>query len=122
MKVIMFQPRFAQFVASGEKLQTVRPARIRPISIGDPVSLRRWFDKPYRSAQVEIGRSIVVCVQEFEISTNMLRIDDTLLDVEKQDVFARRDGFQNRLEMREWFGYTHHVLPWRGVVIHWAAL
>lgn len=58
MKVLLFQPRFANLVAAGTKRQTIRPTRKIPIVRGDDLSLRQWQGLPYRSKQVELARGL----------------------------------------------------------------
>lgn len=108
MAVIMFQPQFHKAVESGEKRQTIRPPRKRPIKAGQELSLRAWTGKPYRSAQREIKKAVCQSIEP-------IRIDETFSD----DDEARRDGFSDAEEMREWFRSTHG-LPFSGDRIRWA--
>ena len=104
----MFQPRFHDAVRSGEKTQTIRPPRKRPIKPGDYLSLRRWIDRPYRSKQK------ILRMAHCE-SCEPITIDAGFNDNE----MALADGFADAAEMREWFANTHG-LPFSGELIRWA--
>lgn len=107
MPTIMFQPQFHSAVQSGDKQQTIRPPRKRPIRTGDRLSLRAWTGAPYRSKQRELRAAICQDVQPIEIGADF---DD--------DDEALRDGFGTAGEMRDWFARVHG-LPFRGVRVSW---
>jgi hypothetical protein len=118
-RTFLFQPRFAPKVKAGEKLQTVRPFRKRRPEPGDPLSLREWTSKPYRSKQRELRQAVIKRVAAIHLDLfGILSIDGEWLTASRQDVFAHDDGFSNADEMREWFGKTHG-LPFNGMVIYW---
>lgn len=123
MTVLMFQKQFVTAVLSGRKRQTIRPKRKRPLRIGEVLSLRHWYDKAYRSPQVEFAT--VKCTGTFDIEIRSPGIRIGLASRLKTDAawlddFARGDGFESWLEMREFFesrfGYG---LPFQGVLIQW---
>ena len=107
MPTLIFQPQFCSAVQSGAKTQTIRPPRKRPIRVGDPLSLRAWSGKPYRSKQSILAFGVCSAVEEITIN------DDFADEAE-----ARRDGFKTAAEMRDWFAETHG-LPFRGVRVSW---
>jgi len=113
----MFQPQFADLVKAGTKCQTIRPVRKNgPIRIGQPLSLRAWTGKPYRSKQVELRQ--VIC--RF---TCHLRIDLDGITWPREPVMsvkelARTDGFVTFAAMQLWFEKIHG-LPFTGVLIQW---
>lgn len=123
MTTIMFQHRFADRVANGTKLQTIRPPRKRPIVAGDRLSLRKWADKAYRSPQIVLREATCICCKPVHIcygysSTPSIFIDNKFMDEGWNDEFAKADGFQSFAEMFEWFSQTHG-LPFAGVLIRW---
>lgn len=110
----MFQPRFAELVERGEKLQTVRPTPKRMPEAGDRISLRTWTGKPYRSKQRILGEGMIVLVATCSIGSNMIICSRIVDPVE----FARADGFATWLDMREWFK-DRYGLPFTGILIRW---
>jgi hypothetical protein len=108
MTTLMFQPQFHSAILSGEKRQTIRRRRARPLRSGESLSLRAWSDKPYRSKQIELKR--VIC-----LDIEFITIDEDFAD----DDEARRDGFGNAAELRDWFKRVHG-LPFHGERITWA--
>ena len=116
MKVLLFQPRFADLVRSGAKTQTIRRDRKHPIKVGDQLSLRRWTGKPYRSKQEVLGAA--QCVAEIPcLIYEYGAMVGTNLAVNAEG-FALKDGFASFEEMREWFDSTHG-LPFSGTLIRW---
>ena len=99
MPVILFQPRFHDAVRSGTKRQTIRLPRKRPIRPGDPLSLRAWSGKPYRSKQTILGFGVCMAADQITID---LYFDD--------DAEAKRDGFDDAREMIDWF-IDNHGMP-----------
>lgn len=123
MKVLMFQPQFADLVAEGSKIQTVRPPRKQPFEPGEIISARKWSGVAYRSPQIEIAQIRIlnlihgVTISEHGIETQgtFLEgqwVDDAWEPTEPFEVhqFAKDDGFQDWPKMREWFRRTH-ALP-----------
>ena len=120
----MFKDRFAPLVRSGQKLQTIRPIRKRPILTGDLLSLRRWTGKAYRSKQEElaVGRCLAVCwitigCPEDSYPDGIL-IDGIRMDTAERAAIARADGFSCMTGMLDWFE-NEHGLPFAGIVIRW---
>ncbi len=119
VKVLLFQPRFAELVAAGTKRQTIRLVRrstIRPIRVGDELSLRRWSGAPYRSKQIVLRHEICRHVEEIKLWRNNFRMGKNY--AEDVDNFAADDGFADYAEMMDWFERTHG-LPFTGVLIGW---
>lgn len=120
--VRMIQPRFVSMILSGEKLNTIRPTPKREIKPGDIIDFRQWSGKPYRSHQIKVVEVEVEDVSSIEMDYShvVLRgnhlINWTQLD-ELND-FAKRDGFKDWFDMRDWFNNTHS-LPFEGVIITW---
>lgn len=117
MTVLMFQPRFAEPIQSGRKCQTIRPARKRPIRIGEALSLRRWQGRAYWSPQVELAS--VRCSALFEIEVGLDGVLIAGSEVSDLDEFALGDGFQSWVEMKSYFLSGSYGLPFSGVLIQW---
>lgn len=118
MNVLMLQPRFEEAVVSGRKPHTIRPHRRdgRPRArVGEPLSIRVWTGKPYRSKQHEIAQVVVTEVSECIVGTHAAMVDFVIMDSEP---FARADGFADWNELTSWFRSTHG-LPFVGVLIRW---
>jgi len=108
MPILMFQPQFHRAIETGEKLQTIRPPRIRPIRPGDSLSLRAsWTGAAYRSPQRELRRAVCQGVERITIGEDFADDDE-----------ARRDGFADAAAMRDWFRRVHG-LPFTGDRISW---
>jgi hypothetical protein len=123
MAVLMFQPQFADKVESGQKRQTIRPPRQRPIKVGDKLSLRKWSSRPYGSKQVVLRESVCVRVQRIVIRgdggiSQMVEGEACSMRPDRQEQFAIADGFASSKEMIAWFSETHG-LPFEGVLIQW---
>ena len=117
--VRMFKPQFADLVASGKKLQTVRPLCKRMPKKGDTISLRKWSGAPYRSKQVVLCNSIIRDVRLVKITEKDGGCHQTSpSDGISSHDFARADGFKDFFEMRDWFK-SQHTLPFVGIVIYW---
>lgn len=123
MPVVMFKEQFAAKVASGEKRQTIRPPRKRPIKPGDKLSLRKWSGSAYRSPQVKLLESVCEKVSTILIDESFKEftfvVDGERLNQEQWAKLARADGFHCTTDMLDWFRKTHG-LPFAGVMIHWA--
>ena len=117
MRVILFQPQFAEMVRSGTKTQTIRKtARCKP---GEKLSLRRWTGKPYRSKQETLREAVCTNISNVLIRADRIYIDGSPLSWRDEDALAVADGFSNCGEMLHWFGTTHG-LPFRGCMIKWS--
>jgi hypothetical protein len=114
----MFKPQFAPLVASGQKLQTVRPTPKRRPAPGDEISLRAWTDKPYRSKQRILGTGTIQQVSDIEIYGDSIHITGRRLSTEEREAFAIADGFPSFHELAKWFRHTHD-LPFHGIIIRW---
>lgn len=120
--VRVFKPQFAPLVESGVKCQTVRPIPKRMPQPGDRISLRMWSGKPYRSKQRHLRESVIVKVEAISLCDTgrgmLADIGNHTLTDEELNAFAAADGFNNAIEMFNWFDATHG-LPFTGVVIKW---
>lgn len=119
MAVLMFKERFAPLVESGEKRQTIRPPRKRPIKVGDSLSLRKWSGRAYASKQTILrDGEKCIAVRSVVMQTDRVTVDGWSQSMDWLDSFARADGFANYGDMLKWFNETHG-LPFEGVLICW---
>lgn len=119
--VRMFKPQFASLVESGAKRQTVRPCPKRLPKVGQPISLREWTGKPYRSKQRVLKEAVITQVEPIAIDSKGIYLDgtsDSVAMVDNRDEFAKADGFGDFYSMLRWFEDTHG-LPFTGILIKW---
>lgn len=123
MPVLMFKEQFAAKVERGEKLQTIRPPRKRPIKPGDKLSLRKWSGAAYRSKHVKLREATCERVSLIVLDETpwefVFEVDGRRLVQDQWAKLAREDGFNCTTEMLDWFKKTHG-LPFEGVMIQWA--
>ena len=117
--VRMFKSRFVAMVKRGSKVQTVRPLPKRMPQVGDILDAREWSGEPYRSKQRAIGEYRICEVQPVEIyeQEGCLWVNVNTNAV-PADEFANADGFDDSIDMREWFRAAHG-LPFTGILIGW---
>ena len=122
MPALNFQRQFATAVESGEKRQTIRAYRKggRDPKPGDTLYL-------YTGMRTKQCRRLCVvrCLSADPVRIDALgydRLPHSLHGDRREgpspDSFARRDGFANFAEMRDWFQKTHG-LPFSGLRISW---
>jgi hypothetical protein len=121
MPAINFQQRFAEAVESGEKRQTIRRIRKRPIKVGDHL----FFYTGQRTKQCRyltwhLCRGVRII--SIDLDAIWIHAGDgkpkTAMIGKALDRFAKKDGFQDWPEMRDWF-CRRHSLPFDGVLIEW---
>lgn len=121
MRFRMFQPRFADLVEAGLKMQTVRPTPKRLPQVGDLESWRKWAGRPYRSPHVVLRTVRIINVHECLIDPFALTLDREEIWCRGRDVFARADGFNDWQELLTWFAKNHGTIsrskPFRGIAI-----
>lgn len=119
--VRMIQPRFVPMIRSGDKLNTIRPKPKREIKPGDIIDFRQWSGKPYCSKQIKVIEVEVTDVSAIKIDSHAVLKGDRLIKwphLDELNYFAKRDGFKDWFDMRDWFTSTHS-LPFEGVIITW---
>lgn len=115
---LMFQPQFEPMIVSGRKVHTIRPKRKVPLRPGQPLSLRVWTSKPYRSPQREFHASTVKKVSPIVVTHLTALLDGVQLVGEEREGLAYHDGFESWQKMADWFASTHG-LPFTGELIYW---
>ena len=115
MVAINFERGFAEAVASGKKLQTVRRERKRPIVAGDKLQL-------YTGLRTKSTRKLAdaVCTETeaVEIDRTDLFLGGRFADAHDREGFAQADGFKSYDAMASWFA-GKSGLPFSGRVIKW---
>jgi hypothetical protein len=124
--VLLFQDRFADLVLRSEKLNTIRPERIRKIKAGDTLSLRRWTGRPYCSRQEQLRTAVVVSTSAVRIVASPVNGGDAIISVggvrlnrQESEDFSVGDGFTGLQDFALWFFRTHGPV-FHGRLIRWA--
>ncbi len=126
MPQLLFDRRFAGAVERGEKRQTIRPERKRPIRPGDKLILSAWEGVAYRSKVRRLGEDFCKSAEEIKLNIDVIDfqfvprvlIAGKLISYRKSSELAKADGFENLNEMLDWFNATYG-LPFKGVLIKW---
>jgi hypothetical protein len=116
---LMFQPQFEPLIVSGRKYHTIRPPRKIPLRVGQPLSLRVWTGKPYRSPQRRFHETDVKKIAAIVIDeAGTIKMDGVPLTNAEAASLAWHDGFENQEALRTWF-FATHGLPFTGEIIYW---
>lgn len=115
MPAINFKKQFAELIESGEKRQTIRPLRKRPIKPGETLFL-------YTGLRTKQSRKLkeVVCknVSPVIIGPGWIELNERMLDMKETYEVARRDGFIKLLSFFNFFR-KQYGSPFYGVLIQW---
>lgn len=113
MPALNFKCDFVGAIQRGEKRQTIRQIRKRPIKPGDILYLYTGM----RTAHCEkIGEAVCESVQSIEIHSDVMILDGADMLGWEQSKMARADGFRDVDQFRAFFE-RHYGLPFYGVVI-----
>ncbi|MFA5401785.1 MAG: hypothetical protein WC359_15140 [Dehalococcoidia bacterium] len=113
MPALNFKCDFVGAIQRGEKKQTIRQIRKRPIKPGDILHLYTGM----RTARCKkIGVAICESVQSIEIHNDRMSLDDADMLKWEQVQMALADGFRDVDGFRAFFE-RHYGLPFSGVVI-----
>ena len=122
MPALSFLPRFAPLVERGDKCQTIRPVRKRPIVPGDRLVL---YAGMRTKACCRIGEAVCHTARPVFIQKALWPPDGRIVEVGgvllfdwEVTPFARKDGFENADEFFAFFE-RHYGLPFHGVLIEW---
>jgi hypothetical protein len=122
---LSFHARFASLVESGQKTQSIRAPRKRPIVVNDRVYL---YTGMRTKACRKLGEGLVESVSSIQIKSRgagdpfpLVWIRSLKLGDWQLDDFARADGFADAREMRAWFEESSG-LPFTGSLIRWRLL
>lgn len=124
MVALNFQKQFAEDVELGDKRQTMRlTARCKR---GDHLQL---YTGQRTKACRKLGDAICTRVRPVSIYQTYMELDGKQLiagdavrgeDEDRDNDFAKKDGFSGFTEMAEWFEKQYKKLPFHGFVIQWA--
>ncbi|MEM1370595.1 MAG: hypothetical protein AAGG72_00045 [Pseudomonadota bacterium] len=127
MPALNFQAQFADDVADGTKQQSIRaPRRDGRVhcKVGD--TLKLYTGMRTKSCRL-LGEGRVTGVRDVRIEgvemwLNGLRLPTHIYSRDQleptDNEFAQADGFEDFMDMRDWFS-EHHGLPFEGVCIEW---
>lgn len=130
MVAYSFQPQFIRPILLGTKPQTIRKDRLgngRHARIGDELQLYRGMRTRHcrliARATCEMVRPVKIELPDNVVSIVNGNTETFLSGWDALDKFARMDGFDGWLSMRE-FWREHHpkVEVFQGVLITWAGL
>ena len=121
MHTLSFHAGFVDKIKRGEKCQTVRAERKRPIVAGD--KLRLFTGMRTKNCQF-IKDVICTSVQPVYFSlfmVNTLFIDGRFIDRAGTEEFARKDGFESPQQMFDYFSKSKKKgeTGFSGIVIRW---
>lgn len=120
MPALNFSPQFAAAVEAGQKTQSIRAPRKRPIRAGEWLALYTGQRRPEcRKLGEAIVESVVGCTI-YKSPGEFLRLAEFDPDLTLNEI-ARRDGFESPDAMQAWFAKTHG-LPFSGHLIRWRLL
>ena len=116
MPSLNFKKQFIGKIASGEKTQTIRAPRVRPIKVGDPLYL---YAGMRTHACTKIMEAVCTYTTKVVIYTDLLvSVGGIILDEKRTSELARADGFSSVKEFLEFFQIAHG-LPFEGDLIQW---
>lgn len=115
MPALNFNPQFADLVRTGQKCQTYRSPRKKPIKPGDTLHL---FTGQRTPQCIKIGEGIVTSVEAVTLDEQGIRFSDSSWIPWRMNYEARQDGFGTGAQMRQWFE-ERYGFPWAGVRIQW---
>lgn len=114
MGLYNFQKRFVPMILSGEKTHTIRAYRAHPDKPGNVLHLYSGL----RTKRAHLlMRAKCIAVDEIEISTKGIRINDCGLSAHECELLAKRDGFEDGFS--EMLSFWDGRLPFEGHIIHW---
>jgi len=117
MPAINFSAEFADRVQSGEKQQTIRRLRKRPIKAGDTLIL-------YTGQRTKACRKLgeAACDRVFPVVIGRKSMGWRGYSLNPYSMtanfLAQNDGFESYAAMADWFD-NRYGLPFEGVVIQW---
>ena len=116
MPAYNFAARFAPFVKSGFKRQTIRKRRKR----GNPVPGDRliFYTGQRTKSCKKLGEARCANVQTIRVDRERITIDVREINRDEKKQLAVSDGFDDLDEFLRWFD-EHYGLPFEGLLIKW---
>lgn len=119
MAGLNFKRRFVGAILNGEKRQTIRKPRNKPVRIGDRLHLLTGMRT--KSCR-KLGVASCTALQDITIERDGFTLDGVRADAPgRLAEMARADGFASWREMADFFQETHG-LPFNGVLVRWGKL
>ena len=116
MPSLNFMECFAGMVERGEKTQTIRRSRKRPIKAGDTLSL---YTGQRSKVCLKLGVGRCVRVREIRIDEGCVALDSVILDGFWPVMnIVKADGFDLPVDFLAFFR-DRYGLPFEGVLIEW---
>jgi len=116
-----FKAQFAEAVESGAKRQTIRAMRKNLPKVGERAHLFTGM-RTKQCRRLRAGHEDrIKRVERVHIAYDILVVGTvgfTSHQRGEQNSFARKDGFKDMAEMREWFR-AQHGLPFNGFMVEW---
>lgn len=110
---------FKDKILDGSKRQTIRGIRKHPIKEGETLYL--WW-KQQSAAQCEkLGEAKCIKIAPIKLTKDGVFSPDISIRYYHIDLFAQDDGFNDYVEMAEYFD-KHYGLPFEGVLIKWDSI
>ena len=117
MPALNFKAQFAPAVEAGQKLQTIRLQRKRPIKAGDTLHL---FTGQRTKACRRLGITRCESAEPIEIHPGHISVSGCVLSVTEREELARADGFDNLSRFYDFF-IEQYGIPFSGALIKWSA-
>lgn len=122
MPALNYSERFAGPVDRGEKRQTIRARRKRPIKKGERLyhftGMRTKACRRLRAGHEDHCRDTRPITIDMRVRVLTVTLDGRKIEHEEACRLARADGFPDLIEFVVWFR-DHHGLPFVGDVITW---
>lgn len=123
MVAYSFNKRFLQPIVDGTKRQTIRKSRKRDARPGEELQLYVGMRTRYCEL---IGRATCSSVDAIELDfrdgrEGVILGGEIILD--DLDTFARRDGFEDWRDLRQFWRHAHPgVLYFNGIIVQWGKI
>lgn len=122
MALLGFKKRFADKIRNGSKRQTIRALRKYPIRNGETLylytGLRTKYTEKLREVICKGVHSITIV---FNSAFNKILVDGVEMNsLDALNDFAKRDGFRDWFDMREFWRENHPgKYYFKGILIKW---
>lgn len=115
MPALNFKEEFIDKITRGQKTQTIRPKRKRPIKVGD----RLYLYTGLRTKSTKLlAETVCTDVKTVTIGSHTVVVNGNQLSDTEQQRLANCDGFNTTKEFRKFFE-SNYSLPFTGYLICW---
>ena len=117
MPALSFKKKFVHAIETGQKRQTIRLLRKRPIKAGDTLHLFTGL----RTADCQKITAVkCTSVESIEIYPTHIKVGERVLNMRERVALAQADGFDSLAKFYDFF-MEHYGTPFVGVIIKWEA-